>query len=190
MHAAPIRDAQGWTGTPHPQLGNSLNMRVRDAAKEALDEVFKQGPSAQSGAASSAAAAAAAAAAASGGNGNLRGRIQGYGSTTGRRIVNSYAEEHGLANSGSGGAGGRGKFGGFGSEDVRAAEAAGGNWRSAAQGYSVRCYRLLKHAACHSRWLQVLEFHMILSDCVAQLASSCQSTASHRRASSMKHESR
>ena len=117
--AGPIREAQAWVGPPHPQLGNALNLRVRDAAKETLDEVFKLGAPPQP---------PAAAAPAAGGAPDLRGRIQGYGSTTGARIQSSYAGA-----SGGGGGGGQGKYGGFGSEDVRRAEEAGGSWMSAAQ---------------------------------------------------------
>ena len=138
--AAPIRDAQTWTGPPHPQLGNSLNMRVRDAAKETLEEVFKV---------SQPVAAAQAPALPASGQGNLRGRIQGYGSTTGMRIVDSYASQMGLSDGAAGGGGGaaaQGKYGGFGSADVRAAEAAGGSWRSAAQGLSVRLHPWPMHA--------------------------------------------
>lgn len=128
VSAAVIREALSWTGPPHPQLGNSLNMRVRDAAKETLEEVFRIAPPSVHGHPPSAPAAA--------GPTTLRGRIQGYGSTTGMRIVNSYAGSSGLMDSGGGGGGGggkTGKYGGFGSDDVRVAEAAGGSWMTAAQ---------------------------------------------------------
>ena len=123
--AAPIRDAQSWSGQPHPTLGNSLNTRVREAAKETLEEVFKLGPP-----------PAAPQAPAATGTPNLQGRIQGYGSTTDRRIVDSYASKNGLVQRSSGTAS-AGKYGGFGSDDVRAAEAAGGSWRSAADDVAV-----------------------------------------------------
>jgi hypothetical protein len=138
--AAPIRDAQAWTGAAHPQLGNSLNMRVRDAAKEALEEVFKLGPPPSAAQAPVTGAGAAP---------SLRGRIQGYGSTTNSKIVDtysgnsgSYASVNGLvrnngAGSQSGTGGARGRYGGFGSEDVRAAEASGTSWRSAADNLAV-----------------------------------------------------
>jgi hypothetical protein len=127
VNAAVIREAQSWTGPPHPQLGNSLNMRVRDAAKETLEEVFRLVPPSVPGQPPTAPAFATAAPT------TLPGRIQGYGSTTGMRIVNSYAGSSGLTDSGSGCKGKIGKYGGFGSEDVRAAEAAGGSWKNATQ---------------------------------------------------------
>jgi hypothetical protein len=126
--AAPIRDAERWTGPNHPLLGNSLNMRVRDAAKETLDEIFKVDSQASSPQLPKPATVP-----------DLKSRIQGYGSTTSSRIQSTYAASTGLASSKdeSSNMGGNGKYGGFGSDDVYRAELAGSSWLAAAQGRQV-----------------------------------------------------
>lgn len=124
------RESTTWTGTPHPRLGNSLNMRVREAAKETLDEVFKatappttfmgNGSGGVGGSSSSGGG---------GGSSHLRSRIQGYGSTTGGKIQGSVGTSlTGFSSSSSGS-----KYVGFGSDDVNNGT---GHWQKFASSHS------------------------------------------------------
>eukprot|EP00892_Ulva_mutabilis_P011398 jgi/Ulvmu1/8630/UM046_0033.1 len=117
-NASVIRESISWSGPPHPQLGNALNLRVREAAKETLDEVFRVS-----------AAPAGGAATAAGGSG-LQGRIQGYGSTTGGKIQGSGSMGGGGGGAGGGmvGTGGK-KYGGISSDDYFSGNS-GGRWQS------------------------------------------------------------
>jgi len=75
--SGPIREALKWSGPQDPLSGNTLNVRVRESAQAALDEVFRvQAPGHGAPAAT---------------NPDLAGRIRGYGSTTGSTGVASAA---------------------------------------------------------------------------------------------------
>lgn len=123
------REAISWSGPPHPQLGNALNLRVREAAKETLDEVFRI-------------SAASSAGAMSGAGSNLQGRIQGYGSTTGGKIQSAGppggggSGTGGFSNTGTGGK----KYGGISSDDYFAGSTRGqwSTWSDASQSALVR----------------------------------------------------
>lgn len=127
------REAISWSGPPHPQLGNALNLRVREAAKETLDEVFRVSAASSAGAPT--------------GTGNsLQGRIQGYGSTTGGKIQGGAAP--GVSGTSSGGfttggaatgTGGK-KYGGISSDDYFAGNSRGRwqTWSDASQSGLVR----------------------------------------------------